>query len=208
MATYTWPTSHKAYLPSAITWRQRHNSRMSVSSLSGAVQTISLPGMRWGATLEWPQQSYAERALLEGLLALLSGPEHRLSLWDLARPVPLGTLNLSGVTMSAAAQFADTVTLNGCGNTTTLQRGDWLKVTTAAGAQLLQVATAATATSGGVMSGVMVRPGLRGAVTAGAAVTLDKPPALFVLAEPELAIPRGGAGICPPFSVDLVEVFA
>lgn len=208
MAEYTWPTSSKAYTPSAMTWRQRHNTRMSVSPLSGAVQTISLPGMRWGVTLEWPAHSYAERALVEGLLTLLAGPEHRLVLSDLARPGPQGTINLTGVTMSAAAQFATTVTLNGCGASTSLRPGDWLSVTTAAGVQLLQACNNATATSGGVMSGVMVRPMLRGSVTAGAAVTLDRPTGLFVLAEPELAIPRGGAGICPPFSVDLIEVFA
>lgn len=208
MATYTWPTSSRAYLPQSITWRQRHNARMSVSELSGAVQTTSLPGMRWGVTLEWPTHSYAERALVEGLLSLLSGPEHRLALHDLARPAPQGSISLSGVTMSAASQFATAVTLNGCGNATTLKPGDWLRVTTATGAQLLQVGNSVTATSGGVMSGVQVRPMLRGAVTAGAAVTLDKPAALFVLAEPELSVPRGGAGICPPFSVDLIEVFA
>ncbi len=208
MAAYTWPTSHKAYTPSAITWRQRHNSRMSVSPLSGAVQTISLPGMRWGLTLEWPQQSYADRAIVEGLLTLLSGQEHRLSVGDLARPVPAGTINLSGVTMSAAAQFDDVVTLNGCGNGTTILRGDWLGVVTSAGAQMLQVATGGTANSSGVISNLMVRSRLRGSVAAATAVVLTNPKALFVLAEPELAIPRGGSNICPPFSVDFIEVFA
>jgi hypothetical protein len=207
MAEYTWPTSSKAYTPSAIVWRQVHNSRTSTSPLNGAVQSVGLPGMRWGLTLEWPEQSYAERALLEGLLSLLSGPEHRINIGDLARPVPLGTIAISGVTMSAAAQFAEMVTLNNCGNATTLQRGDWIGVVTSSGAQMLQVAAAATATSGGVMANVWVRPRLRGAVTEGTAVVLNNPKVKWMLAGPELAIPRGGSNRCPSFSVDFVEVF-
>ena len=106
------------------------------------------------------------------------------------------------------AQFDDVVTLNGCGNGTTILRGDWFGVVTSAGAQMLQVATGGTANSSGVISNLMVRSRLRGSVAAATAVVLTNPKALFVLAEPELAIPRGGSNICPPFSVDFIEVFA
>lgn len=207
MSTYTWPTSGKAFYLEGITISQRHNHRMSTSPLNGAIQTISLPGMRWGASLDFPKQTYAERAELEGWLSRLSGMEHRLALWDISRPVPRGNCNVSGVTASAASQFATSLTLNGCGASTTLKSGDWFKVPTATGAQLLQAAADATANGSGVAT-VEVRAMLRGAVSGGAAVTLDKPTALYILAQPEFGVPRGGAGICPPFSLELIEVFA
>ena len=207
MSTYTWPTSGKAFYLAGITIAQRHNQRMSTSELSGAIQTISLPGMRWSASLDFPKQTYAERAELEGWFSRLSGMEHRAALWDISRPVPRGTCNLSGVTASAASQFATSIQLNGLGASKTVLAGDWLKVTTATGAQLLQVAADATANGSGVAT-VEVRAMLRGAVSGGAAVTLDKPTALYILAQPQFAVPRGGAGICPPFSLELIEVFA
>ena len=211
MSTYTWPdpTSAVAYAVTSQVWTLANNQRMAVSPLSGAVQTVGLPGARWKVTQEFPQHTYVERARLEAILLLCGGVEHRMKLWDFSRPAPRGTINLTGVTMSAAAQFANTVTLNGCGNATTLRAGDWIGVTTSAGFQCVQVMDGtATATSGGVMSSVTVRPALRGSVTAGAAVTLDKPMPLFVMSAPELAIPRGGSNICPPFSVDFIEVFS
>lgn len=115
MTTYTWPTTAAhPWLPRAQTWRQLHNHRSNVSPLNGYTQTLNLPGARWGCTLEWPAHSYAERALLEGWLARLSGMEHRVSLHDLARPDPQGDIALTGVTLSAnAAQFATSLVLAG-----------------------------------------------------------------------------------------------
>ncbi|ACB34500.1 hypothetical protein Lcho_2234 [Leptothrix cholodnii SP-6] len=208
MTTYTYPTTGSAFAPAGLTWTQRHNTRVSTSSLNGATQTSSLPGSRWAVSLDYPIQTYAERAQIEALLTRLSGMEHRLALWDVSRPQRRGTCNLTGVTVSAvAAQFAAGLVLAGCGASTTLLAGDWLRVTTSNGAQLLQIAADATASAGGAMT-VETRPLLRGSVASGAAVTLDKPTALFVLATPELSIPRGGTNKCPPFSVELMEVFS
>ncbi len=207
MAIYTWPTGGRAFALTALTISQHHNQRANRSELSGAIQTVSLPGMRWGASLDFPVHTWDERADLEGFLTQLSGMEHRLELWDLARAQPRGTCNTAGVTASAAAQFASALTLNGCGANATLKAGDWLKLTTASGAQLLQVAADATANGSGVMT-AQVRAMLRGAVTVGAAVTLTRASALFVLTEPTLGIPRGGGNTCPAFSIELIEAFA
>lgn len=208
MSTYTWPTSGSAFALAGMTWYQSHNVRSATSVLSRAVQTTSLPGMTWGVALDFPAQTYDERAQLEGFLSRLSGGEHRLALWDVARPLRRGTCNLAGVTVSqAAVQFAGALMLSGCGASTTMLAGSRLAVATSTGAQLMQVCADAIANASGVMV-VEVRDKLRGAVTAGAAVTLDKPTALFVLAEPRFGVPRGGANLAPAFSVELVEVFA
>ncbi len=207
MTTYSWPTSGTAFRAASMSWGQSHNGRAASSSLNGAIQTTSLPGARWGLTVNFPQQSYAERAQVEAFFTRLSGMEHRASIYDLSRPQRRGTCALTGVTASAAAQFAMGLTLNGCGASTTLLAGDWLSVPTANGAQLLQAVVDAAANGSGVMT-IETRPSLRGAVAAGAAVTLDKPSALFIQPEPKLDIPRGGSNICPPWSVTLMEVFS
>lgn len=208
MAIYTWPTGDRAFVPERVIWTPRHNRRSATSVLNGATQTVALPGMRWSLTADFPTQTYAERAQLEGWLMRLNGQEHRAMIWDLARPVPRGTCNLSGVLASANAQFSSSIGIYGCGASRTLLAGDWLRITTSTGSQLVQVAADATANASGVISGLEVRPSLRGATANGAAVVLQQASALFVLAEPDLAVPRGGAGICPPFSVEFIEVFA
>lgn len=207
MTTYNWPTAGKAFTPKTSELGPRPNQRASISSLSGAVQTTSLPGARWFARLGFPEHSYLERSALEGLLNRLSGMEHRLSLWDHRRPVPNGTCNLTGVTASAAAQFATSIVLNGCGNTRTLLAGDWFRVVIGSLFQLVQVSADATSSAGGVMT-VEFRQMLRGAVAGGSAVVLDKPTALFILRDDDLVVPYGPSNLCPEFSVQLLEVFA
>lgn len=208
MATYTWPSSGTAFRPERIIWTPRHSRRSAVSVLNGATQTLSLPGTRWAVTLDFPTHSYAERAALEGWLMRLNGQEHRIALWDLARPAPRGSCNVSGVKISAMPQFSRVINIWGCGSGRTLLAGDWVRIPTAAGWQLVQVAADASADGSGIITGLEIRPVLRGSTTNGADVVVQQASALFVLAEPDLAVPRGGAGICPPFSVELIEVFA
>jgi hypothetical protein len=388
MTTYSWPTTGvHPYLPSSMAWKQRHNTRGSTSSLNGASQTTSLPGMRWGVTLDFPQHRYSERAELEGFLSQLSGMEHRLSLWDLSRPNP-SALGGSPLISGAVAQFASSINIAGtlrggvnllpasqsfdsaawtkngllaptadtviapdgtttaeklvpntsavshllqlsigtfvAGETLTLsvyakadpygvialqfgsgtvfstgvdvrcdlttgqiiagsagpaiarrcdpvagsagwyrvsvtavttgagsftvgnyisatttfatagdgvggmdlwgmqlerasspsaytgipalKSGDWLQVPTSTGNQLVMVTNAVAGET--ALNGVQIRPMLRGSVANNAAVVITRPPALFILAEPSLSITRGGGNICPPFSLDLIEVFA
>ena len=211
MTTYTWPSitgaNLRTFSPAAMRWGVRTNARTSTSSLSGATQTVSLPGSRWLVQLDFAQQTYAERAQLEALFMRLNGQEHRLALWDFARSTPRGTSNTGGVTVRvAAAQFATSLSLQGLGAGRTLLAGDWAAVATAAGNQLVQVSADATADASGYAT-VEVRAMLRGAASAGAAVTLVQPAGLFVLAQPDLQVPRGPSGFCPAFSVDLIEVF-
>lgn len=201
MATYNYPAGN-AYLPGRISLRPENNNQVSVSPLNGFAQTSSLPGARWGWSIEWSNARAADRPLLEGMLIQLSGREHRLRLYDFKRQQPLGTINTSGVTASAAAQFANTITLNGCGAGATLLAGDWFAV----GGQLLMCVVSATANGSGVMT-VEFRHLLRAAVAGGAAVTLIRPTALYILTQSSLDFPRVGGNAEPPVSADFVEVF-
>lgn len=87
-----------------------------------------------------------------------------------------------------------------------LTPGDWLRLPlTAGGSQLVQVVNT---TLGETLTGVEFRPSLRGAVADNAAITIVQPSALYRLADPNaLEFPRGGGGMCPPMSIELVEEF-
>jgi hypothetical protein len=202
MAIYTWPAG-RAWRPRSLYWGSRALVRSNTSALNGAAQAITLPGSRWLITMSFPAQRSAERAELMGLLVKVGGGEHLLQISDLGQPRPRGTINLTGVTASAAAQFAITITLNGCGNARTLLAGDKFAV----GGQLLMCTDTATSSAGGVMV-VSFRHMLRAAVAGGAAVTLDAPAALFQLLTPEIGSQADPADRSAPMSFDLVEAFA
>jgi hypothetical protein len=201
MALYTWP-DNLAFKPASFTWGVKANDRLFTSQLSGSIQTASIPGTRWSVQMEFPSASLAVRPALEAFLAKCRR-EHRIVLWNMARPQPQGTINRTGVTVqSAVAQFGQTATLTGCGASTTLKAGDMLGVP----GQLLMVADDATASGGGVMA-VNFTHELRQALTPGMAVTLIRPTALFVQTSEQNQFPFLGTHH-PSISVELTEVFA
>lgn len=205
MTTYAWPTAYAKHMPQTAALRVITNGRSNDGAESGVTQTVTRPGSKWGWSISMAPMQTAVRDDFEGWLVGLSGMEHRISTWDWKRPVPRGTINLTGITLGAsAAQFATSVTLAGCGNAKTLLRGDWIGFT---GGQLCRVAVDATSDSGGAMT-VQIRHSLRSALSSGSAVTVNKPTALYILAQPSLELPRMPGPVQPGFSLDIVEVFS
>lgn len=209
MTVYAWPNS-RTFTPSGAQWRVIDNlQRNSESPLSGYVQTLSMPGAKWGWSFEFGGHDLPARAQIEAYLLRLSGRQHRVALWDIRHPRPAGQIALAGVTLaSAAAQFATTVQLAGCtnpaGGAATLKANDWLGLP---GGQLVRCVADASADGAGVMV-VEVRHMLRSALGAGGAVTLDAPTALYVLPDANLSMPRQPGPTAPPITIDFTEVFA
>lgn len=115
MAIYDWPAS-RTFMPQAAQLRVVDGTQRTLESpLSGYVQTVSMPGARWGWGLDLLPHASAERQAVEAWLLQLSGRQHRARLWDMKQPRPRGTIGLTGVTLgAAAAQFATSLTLAGC----------------------------------------------------------------------------------------------
>ena len=115
MAIYDWPTG-RTFMPQQSELRVVDNTQRSLESpLSGYVQTLSMPGARWGWGFDFGAHDLAERAALEAMLLRLSGRQHRVRLWDMKQPRPRGSIQTGGVTLAAAAaQFATTLQLAGC----------------------------------------------------------------------------------------------
>lgn len=200
MTIYTLPGT-RAMRPATMSFYLTPLGGVTRSPLTGDTKTVSAPGGWWSAELAYPDQHEDERGSLRGLIDLVTRSEHRLALWDLARPQPRGTCNLAGVTVGvSAAQFAQVVTLYGCGANRTLNAGDMIGIA----GQLCCVALDAVANGSGQMV-VTLTSDLRLARAAGTPVVLDRPTALFVAVDP-VQWPRSSARRCPPITVQLVEV--
>lgn len=204
MTVYAWPLS-RAFMPRTAALGVLHNSqRVAESSLNGAIQTTDMPGARWTWDLDWSSHRDADRQAIEGWVARLNGRTHRVTLWDLKRPTPTGSINTSGVTLgTAAAQFATSLTLAGCGANRTLLAGDWLGLPTG---QVVMVVADAQADGAGAMV-VLISPMLRDAQASGAVVTLIRPSASYML-DGSLSSVRGPGRVQAGFALRFVEAFA
>jgi hypothetical protein len=196
MTTYTYPTG-RAFCPAQMTWGSMPLVRRSNSIMSGATQVLQRPGGRWKVTLDFPVQKRAQRADIVGIFFALAGGAHKVSLWNFARPAPLGTIGTSGVTAQAAAQFAESITLNASG---TIEPGDMFSVS----GQLFMCIQRATG-SGSIT--VPVRHMVRTAIAGGSAVTLIQPTTTFIPTSDDWAAPESAGGWCPPVSIELVEAW-
>lgn len=201
MTTITWPAT-RLFMPQHFEIALRSNVLISTSPLTGATQTVELPGARWMCSIVLPGgYSHAEQAAREALLSQVAGQANRVALWHFARPAPRGTMRGSPTLSATAAAGATTLAITTTA-LATLLIGDMVKV----GSQLVQVVTDATADGAGAMS-ASIRPALRAQVASGSAVAWDRPTGLFLLTQQEVRVPYqpswGGE-----ISLEFVEVFA
>lgn len=180
------------------------------SILNQSIQTQGMPGKLWSFGMVLPATTdLVKRAAVEAWFDSLNGQATRVNIWHYGRrggPLgnkrgwPMGTINTSGVQVSsAAAQFAQTVVLKGCGAGATLLPGDMLGI----GGQLIMNPALATANGSGVMT-VIVTGGLRSAAAVNGAVTLIRPTAQCVLADPKWRSSYE-PGVSTEFGIDWVE---
>ena len=207
MADITWPTGTDYAQPESADLQVYTGGMTFESGLSDDVQTFSQPGYKWGWKLTFPEQDLVKRRKLEALLLKLKGVENRALLFDFAQPTPTGTIALAGVTLNAAAaQFAPSLVLAGCGAGATINAGDWLSLSLTGGSiQAVKVTDDAVANGSGVAT-VNIAHVLRAAAAGGTAVTTSYARQRYVLRDRTFSLPRAGAGRFPPFTVEFVGV--
>lgn len=190
MATLTYPNitlaANRHFAPDQFEAELRPNVLISTSVLTGAIQTVQVPGTRWIFRLTYGAASAAEQAEREAFFAELEGMVNRVALYHTARPTPRGTRQANTNLSSSAAVGATTLAMTATTGQTLL-RGDMVGV----GGQLFQVVADATAASS-VLT-VSVRPAVRAALSNGAAVTLVRPTANFMLTSAGVSVPYEGA---------------
>lgn len=204
-----FPFTETGFCPTQIQWGASPRTLISESVLNGGIQTQGMPGKRWSVSIVLPATTNPKtRARVEAFIDGLNGQEVRVKIWNFTRVgltgrgSPMGTINTSGLQVNAnTAQFATSLPVKGAGASKTLEPGDMLKV----GSQLIMVPALITADGSGVIS-VPVTGGLRAAAVANQSVTVVKPYAEFVLADPNWRSTYN-PGVAPEFGVDFVEVF-
>lgn len=201
MSTISWPAT-RLFTPRTFEIALRSTVLISTSPLSGATQTVELPGARWVIAMTLtPAASHADQATREALLSEIAGQANRVALWHMARPTPQGTMAGSPTLSATAAAGATSLSIATTAGATLLA-GDMGKV----GSQLVQVVEPATADGSGAMT-ANIRPALRAQVASGSAFVWNRPTGLFLLTQQEVRVPYqpswGGE-----ISLEFVEVFA
>jgi len=201
MTTYAWP----GWCVNRFEMRVRPNVLTFTGPYTPSIQTLDLLGERWYVSFDTvPGNSRADAGDREAFWDRLLGSVHRVALWNLARPLPLGTMrgggtvtvvnaSLATVTVvnaslqvvtviygspslaADAAQGANTIGMRGQAGRT-LRAGDMLGI----GQQLVRVVAPVTF-DGSSFATVEFLPRLRQAVAAYTPITYDKPTATFAL---------------------------
>lgn len=174
MSVIAFPTTLYA---SRMTWSQVRLD-FSFNSAFGS-QGTEIGSPLWAVTLTSDRLYEADTGAWKALLMQLRGQTNQLSLWDFARPAPLGTMRGTMTVSTDAAQGATTLVIVASGeNSKTLLAGDLLGLGSGTTQQVVMVTADATSDGSGVIS-VSIEPPLRNAFFATNAVTWDKPRALF-----------------------------
>lgn len=173
MSVITFPLSVKV---SKQSWAQQRND-VEFRSMFGA-QAVEVSAPLWATSISAPTDRAENVGAFQAVMMQLRGRTNQLALWNMGRPVPLGTMR-GAMTMAAAAQGATALAISASGQGgQTLTAGDYIGIGSGLTQQVVMVTATATADSSGNIS-VTVEPSLRNAFAAGAAVTWDHPCALF-----------------------------
>lgn len=175
MSIITFPTT----LPVAkMTWGQRRNDVVSRSIFGAQGQELSAP--LWEVRIEAAMRNDNAQGPWKALMMQLRGQTNQLSLYDVARQAPIGTMR-GTMTLNAAALAGATslsITAGGGQAGKTLKQGDLLGFGSGATTQVVMVVADATADGSGIIA-VTIEPAVRNALLISAAITWDKPPVLF-----------------------------
>lgn len=177
-------TEAMALQVSRMSWGQRRFDNTS-RSMFGA-QSISAGVPLWTVEFEVKALREVEAGVWKSAFLRLRGQTNRFEMWDIRRPVPLGTLRGNMVIASNAAQGDETLIIStdstyGGG---TLLEGDMLQVGSGETQQVLIITQDAAADSSGDIE-ILFQAPLRNAFTAGATVVWNRPKALFRRTEPD-----------------------
>lgn len=179
MADYTWPST-ALFVPSRFQMRVASTTRSFPSPYSQQVQVVDLMADFWKVVVTLTGDAASNDlggGQVEAFFDRLKGQANRVILWNLQRPTPFGTMRGSPTLKTAAAQFANTLSIQTTAGAT-LRAGDMI----GAGQQLFRVLADATANGSGVLT-AEVAPRVRAAagIAAGSAVTWSSPTAPFRL---------------------------
>jgi hypothetical protein len=175
--------------------RQDVNQRVAASQFGGSEQARDLLNDTWLMDVSLADSAHADGAWREAFIGSFRGQVNWVALWHFVRPQPRGTMRGTPVLVGAHAQGAASLSITGGTAGSTLLAGDMLGV----GGLLLMVQSDVTLDGAGAGS-VPITNRLRSAQSGGAAVTWDKPTALFRLVDHSGPVYSPGLASAPSFS--------
>lgn len=186
-----------------MTWSLQRNDMEFRSSFGS--QAVEVASPVWVVSFESPPMRDTNSGVWKSLLMTLRGKTKQLELWDIQRPTPIGTMRGNMTLNGDHAQGATTLSIIATGeNSKTLLAGDLLGLGSTTTQQVVMVVADATSNGSGIIS-VTIEPPLRNAFTGGAAVTWDKPKALFRRSESLSSWDYSPGNIVSGFKLDLIE---
>lgn len=192
MTIYTFP----AITPSKATWGMKSNTEKFSSPMNGTVQTVSRPGSRWRASLEFSGMTLAQGATFDAFLASLDGMAGRFYLPPHHR---LGTG--AACTVNGASQTGRILTITAAAGRA-FAAGDYFSVN----GEFKMVTVAATADGAGAIN-LQFSPALRAAPPNGATVTFAQPVTLMMLDSDEYSVVRVPGPLYETIVIACSEVF-
>jgi hypothetical protein len=143
------------------------------------VQAMNTAAPLWKVAVNFDTLDQSEAGAYQAMLMQLNGARNTLELWNLGRPVPLGTMRGSPTLSATASPGATTLAITNVGQaSTTLKAGDYLGIGTAYTQQVVMVLTDVTLDGSGAAS-VSISPAVRFTQASGSAVVWSQPKALF-----------------------------
>lgn len=234
MTTLTWPAG---IVPQSVAWHLEANTATFTSPLTGATQTVELPGARWVADFSLPTLRADQWRAWAAFIARLRGQSGRVYVppfhakgGSSARRAGTGsgpTCDSTLVTCDSTTYTVDDMTwttlgaprINGAGQSgATLRTDGWTPGATifAAGdffsydtsaGRTLHMVTAATIAEGDGSAALAVEPPIRTAPNDNAPLDIDAPSCVMMLADRNAGALSLQPGIFGSASVALREVF-
>ena len=210
MTTLSWPgLSVNANAPRAWDFGLKSNTQVSVSDLSGYVQTAELPGARWTASGSYAPMERADAALMEVFFAQLRGQANRANVPTFGRRTPRGTWAGSPVVNNEVGsptlvQTGTTLQVKTFTAGATVKKGDYFNI--GSGGELKIVTADGTADGSGLLT-ISFEPPIRTSPAHGTALVSTNCTCLMMLTDPhsKWGMKEGGF---TDFAFDFVEVFA
>lgn len=169
-------------------------------------QSIEASTPLWVVAMTGGGLKTADAIAFEQFLEALAGKRNQVAIHHQIYPQPLGTMRGTLTLSSDAADGATSLVITGGAGQSgkTLLRGDLLGLGTGLTQQVVRVSADATANGSGVIT-VTLNTALRNAFSSGAAVTWDRPKALFRQSENNSGIEYTSVRYGQPWALDLIE---
>lgn len=175
MTTYAFPSALRA--PARVRWELMANTQTFVSPLTGAVQTLEIPGARWRFAAQWGSFDAADGALMRAFLAKLRGQANRFTCSPWGHETPRGAGGGTPL-VKGGSQTGATLAIDGGPTSITgwLLAGDYFTVNGE-----LKILTADASTDGSGEATLTFEPPLRTSPADNAPLTIAAPTATFIV---------------------------